>query len=60
MAHAGVRHRVLPQADHYPWIIRGKGNLYNCGSIPMCAHMGSCNKTHGVKVVNPPSYVRCK
>lgn len=47
------------QADKYPWILPAKGNVYNCQSIPMCARVGSCNKTHGVAVVNPLSPVRC-
>jgi len=46
------------QADKYPWIIRGKGNMYDC-PVPACAVHGSCNKTGGTKVVNPVSPVQC-
>lgn len=45
---------------NYPWIIKGHGNLYNCATIPECARVGSCNKTNGVKIVNPLSPVLCK
>ena len=48
------------QADRYPWIIRGHGNLFDCNGIPPCAVHGSCNKTKGTKVVNPVSPVRCR
>eukprot|EP00040_Diaphanoeca_grandis_P015877 m.81570 g.81570 ORF g.81570 m.81570 type:complete len:364 (-) comp25435_c0_seq1:16-1107(-) len=44
---------------NYPWIQKVSGNMYNCAGVPKCAMIGSCNKTVGVKVVNPLSPVRC-
>jgi len=45
---------------NYPWLHNVSGNLYDCATLPPCAHVGSCNKTVGKSVVNPLSPVRCK
>lgn len=43
----------------YPWIQAVTGNVFDC-PVPICAVVGSCNKTQGTKVVNPVSPVVCK